>query len=294
MAYGGNGLGAGGQMAGGSGWGGGYGRGTGGRAVGQTGSSGSGGSYGGHGKNAGGGDMGHGGTAQGTSQSGHSGGYGKGSPSYNGGGSSRPSPTPRPSPKFDFSAVAGTRPGISHPALNPSPGHGGGGGGKPTPTPTPTPTLKPKKAPKDLSGHPYYGIGDYTGNRAAEYTYRDMYQAQWKDYQDRFLSHQRAYMQAATSADLLNEQLSRISYRAKRTKNNASQYRSMAMARYGMQGSVEQQQAFDADSVLQQALSRSTAENGSRMAALDRQQAALTGGGIRPQMQIGQTGGATS
>lgn len=140
-----------------------------------------------------------------------------------------------------------------------------------------------------------YGIGDYSGSkREAEYTYRDMYKAQWQDYKNRFLPYQDKLIDAVTSRDMLDEQLSRISATSDRSKKLSAETAMITRSRYGMEQTAQQQQSFNSNSNLNSALGLANAENNARSSAYDRYQSAMTGAGIRPQETVGQTGGATS
>lgn len=139
-----------------------------------------------------------------------------------------------------------------------------------------------------------YGVGDYSGDRSAEYTYRDLYRAQWEDYKKRFLPYQEELIDAATSTAMLDEQLSRISATTSRSKKLSQEAAQIARSRYGMEQTAQQEQSFNSNMNLTSALGQANAENNARSAAYDRYQAAMTGGGIRPQETVGSTGGATS
>lgn len=139
-----------------------------------------------------------------------------------------------------------------------------------------------------------YGIGDYSGSkREAEYTYRDLSRAQWKDYQDRFLPYQEKLMDVATSTAMLDEQLGRISAISNQSSNMARQNASLAMARYGIDQSDQMQLAAQSDITRNQALSQTNAMNNARSAAYDRYQSTMTGSAMRPAATGGSTGGAS-
>lgn len=139
-----------------------------------------------------------------------------------------------------------------------------------------------------------YGIGDHYGDRAAEYTYRDLYKAQWEDYKKRFLPYQEELIDAATSTQMLDEQLSRISATTKRSQKLSQEAATIARSRFGMDQTAQQSQSFNSNMNLTSALGEANADNSARSAAYDRYQSAMTGAGIRPQETVGGTGGATS
>ncbi len=138
-----------------------------------------------------------------------------------------------------------------------------------------------------------YGVGEHSGDRSAEYTYRDLARAQWEDYKNRFLPRQEELMNAVTSTQMLDEQLGRISATSKVTGDAARQTAEMMRGRYGMQQTDAQRQAFDAGSAISGALGQANAQNMARQAAYDRYQSSMTGAGIRPLENKGSTGGAS-
>lgn len=141
-----------------------------------------------------------------------------------------------------------------------------------------------------------YGIGDYSGSsRGAEYTYRDLYNAQWQDYQDRFLPVQEQLINEATGTAMLDEQLGRITALSATSKSLSNEAATIARSRFGMEQSSQQQAAFNSNLNLDTALNMASAQNNSRSAAYDRYQSAMTGGTMQaPVNTTGETGGATS
>ena len=140
-----------------------------------------------------------------------------------------------------------------------------------------------------------YGVGSYDGNkRQAEYIYRDLYKAQWADWKNRFQPYQDQLIDAATSRDMLDEQLSRISVTSSKSKKLSAEAAAMTRARYGMEQTKQQQQSFGSNANINSALSLANSENNARSAAYDRYQSAMTGASMRPEEAQVETGGATS
>ncbi|WP_045405398.1 hypothetical protein [Vibrio jasicida] len=141
-----------------------------------------------------------------------------------------------------------------------------------------------------------YGVGNYTGSHAAEQTYTDLYRAMYEDWKNRFEPYQQVLMDAATSTEMLDEQLSRISATTERTKMQASQTAEMNRNRLGLQQSATQKAASDNRMGISAALGDINAKNSAREAAYENYQSVMTGGAFENfdpgNMQTG--GGGTT
>lgn len=135
-----------------------------------------------------------------------------------------------------------------------------------------------------------YGIGNYSGDRAAEYTYRDLYRAMYDDWKARYQPYQEMLINAATSTEMLDEQLSRISATTNRTTKQAEQNAAMARQRYGIQETQTQQSANDSRMGINAALASVNAKNSVRQDAYDNYQNVMLGGGLRPEIEDPSTG----
>lgn len=136
-----------------------------------------------------------------------------------------------------------------------------------------------------------YGVGDYGGDQAAELTYRDLYLAQWEDYQERFLPYQELLLDTVASQEMLDQQLSRITAVGARSTELSRDFQQKNLARYGMTQTAGQTDSFEDNLAMNEAMSVATAQNQARDAAYDRYNAAMTGAGLRPQVVDGSTGG---
>ncbi|EGR3070231.1 hypothetical protein DMW20_11760 [Vibrio parahaemolyticus] len=125
-----------------------------------------------------------------------------------------------------------------------------------------------------------YGVGSYSGDHAAENTYIDLYKAMYEDYKKRFEPYQEILMNAATSTEMLDEQLGRISATTARTRQQAEQTAAMNRGRLGIEQTQTQQQANENRMGISSALSDINAKNMARESAYDNYQNVMTGGGL--------------
>ncbi len=140
-----------------------------------------------------------------------------------------------------------------------------------------------------------YGVGNYAGqDREAEFTYRDLYRAQFQDWEKRYLPLEKQYVDEATGARLLDQQLGRIGQSSTRARQAAQQAANIARSRFGLQQTAEQQQALKSGLGLTNALSTVNAMQNARGEAYQNYQDAMTGGAFAKEgIQQQGVGGAT-
>ncbi len=136
-----------------------------------------------------------------------------------------------------------------------------------------------------------YGVGNYTGDDAAQKTYTDLFRAIYSDYQQRFEPYQEELLNAATSTEMLDQQLSRISATTERTRQQAIQTAEMNRGRLGLQQTAQQKQASQSRMNTSSALADINAKNMARQSAYDNYQNVMQGGGFRPDIQNPSVGG---
>ncbi|GAB7221302.1 hypothetical protein VoSk93_05130 [Vibrio owensii] len=135
-----------------------------------------------------------------------------------------------------------------------------------------------------------YGVGDYTGDHAAEKTYIDLYRAMYDDWQTRFEPYQQILIDAATSTEMLDEQLARISATTDRTVAQAEQTAEMTRQRYGIQESATQAAANDSRMGINAGLAEVNAKNNARDDAYENWQNVMLGGTMRLEKPEANTG----
>ncbi len=136
-----------------------------------------------------------------------------------------------------------------------------------------------------------YGVGSYSGDNAAEQTYIDLYKAMYADWQQRFEPYQDILLDAATSTEMLDDQLARISATTERTRLQSEQAAEMNRGRLGIQQTQSQQQANESRMGLSSSLADINAKNNARSAAYDNYQSVMTGGGFHIGDITASTGG---
>ncbi|UKA12941.1 hypothetical protein [Photobacterium damselae] len=141
-----------------------------------------------------------------------------------------------------------------------------------------------------------YGVGNYAGDkREAEFTYRDLYRAQFQDWEKRYLPLQQQYIDESGGVNLLDQQLSRIGQSATRARKASEQAAGMARSRLGLQQSAQQQNAFNRGMGLTNALATVNAMQNARGQAYQNYQDAMVGGSFAKQdIQQAGVGGATT
>ena len=135
-----------------------------------------------------------------------------------------------------------------------------------------------------------YGVGVYGGDHAAEKTYVDLYRAMYDDWQTRFEPYQQILIDAATSTEMLDDQLSRISATTDRTVAQAEQNAEMTRQRYGIQESATQAAANDSRMGINAGLAEVNAKNNTRQAAYENYQNVMLGGTMRLEQPDVSTG----
>lgn len=136
-----------------------------------------------------------------------------------------------------------------------------------------------------------YGVGSYSGSHAAEQTYIDLYRAMYADWQKRFEPYQKILMDAATSTEMLDEQLSRISATTERTRQQSEQAAAMNRGRLGLQQTESQRQASESRMGISSSLADINAKNMARQAAYENYQNIMLGGNLRPDIGSPSVGG---
>ncbi|EGQ8030252.1 TPA: hypothetical protein ACX3EJ_001034 [Vibrio parahaemolyticus] len=141
-----------------------------------------------------------------------------------------------------------------------------------------------------------YGVGNYSGDNAAEKTYADLYRAMYADWQNRFEPYQDVLMNAATSTEMLDEQLARISATTQRTKQQSEQTAAMNRGRLGIQQSETQKAANENRMGISSSLADINAKNTARTAAGENYESVMTGGalGAYKPGDVSVGGGGTS
>ncbi|MBS0056971.1 hypothetical protein [Yersinia sp. Marseille-Q3913] len=117
-------------------------------------------------------------------------------------------------------------------------------------------------------------------------TYANLMRGQYNDWLTRFYPKQKELMGLATSGELMNQQLTRVSDSSANSLRAAQLGTQNQLARYGVTQTVNPN---DNSLGLRSALAMAGAKNGIREAEQDRQMNILTGGSasLREQMRIG-------
>ncbi|WP_145500029.1 hypothetical protein [Yersinia bercovieri] len=120
----------------------------------------------------------------------------------------------------------------------------------------------------------------------ASETYANLMRGQYNDWLTRFYPKQKELMGLATSGELMNQQLTRVSDSSANSLRAAQLGTQNQLARYGVTQTVNPN---DNSLGLRSALAMAGAKNGIREAEQDRQMNILTGGSasLREQMRIG-------
>ncbi|HEN3614745.1 TPA: hypothetical protein U5E40_004073 [Yersinia enterocolitica] len=117
-------------------------------------------------------------------------------------------------------------------------------------------------------------------------TYANLIRDQYNDWLTRFYPKQKELMGLATSGELMNQQLTRVSDSSASSLRSAQLGTQNQLARYG---TTQTANPNDNSLGLRSALATAGAKNGIREAEQDRQMNILTGGSasLREQMSIG-------
>lgn len=129
--------------------------------------------------------------------------------------------------------------------------------------------------------------------RYAEKTYADLIEAEYQDYLTRYKPAQEQYVDLATSTELLDEQLSRISIRGDKAFDLANASKKLTLGRYGVTESAEQTDQYQKQNQLSSALSMAQQKNSARVHHGDRQMAMMTGASL-PSVRTDINAGARS
>ncbi|MBY6105034.1 hypothetical protein KUW19_00895 [Ferrimonas balearica] len=136
-----------------------------------------------------------------------------------------------------------------------------------------------------------YGVGNYTGDKAAQKTYADLTRAQWEDYKKRFLPVQKDYMDAVTSGKMLDEQLGRITTNVDNAFSSAAQAQQINQQRYGIKTNSTQDAASARSNAFAQSAATAQAMNTTRQGAEDTMNAFMEGSGARNAVINANQGG---
>ena len=132
-----------------------------------------------------------------------------------------------------------------------------------------------------VDGTTDYGkFHDQDSDSYAEDVYSDLIRAEYSDYEKRFKPVQDDYLDLATSTDLLDQQLGRISANTNKSYDMASLAKKHNLGRYGVTQSGEEESRNQKSNDLDASLSIANAKNSTRSHAYDRQQAMITGGAM--------------
>ena len=127
----------------------------------------------------------------------------------------------------------------------------------------------------------------------AEDVYSALIKDEYADYQNRFAPIQDQYIDEATSMEMLDEQLGRITANTKSGFDLADKAASMNLGRYGVTQSQEDQSKNNNQSSLNQSLATAQAKNSTRTHHSDRQMAMVTGSSL-PDVRTEISSGASS
>lgn len=149
----------------------------------------------------------------------------------------------------------------------------------------------PDASVPSVSGSYGYGVdeGANYGKHFAADTYASITRAQWNDYTSRFLPVQRQLIDAVSSPELLNEQLSRIGTNYGSAAGQSQAVQAFRNQRYGVGGSQSGAvgQSATTNAAMTQALSQASAMNATRQDSNDRSQALISGGSTRSTISTG-------
>ncbi|MBY6093863.1 hypothetical protein [Ferrimonas balearica] len=125
------------------------------------------------------------------------------------------------------------------------------------------------------------GWGNPNSSTYAQDTYARITREMWADYQHRFYPYQQQYLSLAEGNQLLDEQLGRIGTNVQNAYGTAAQSREMMNQRYGINPGGMQQQSYQQNNAMAQALTTAQAKNATRENAEDRYFSAMEGNGHR-------------
>ena len=127
----------------------------------------------------------------------------------------------------------------------------------------------------NTSGTPTVNPND---DEYASKTYANLIRSEYGDYQQRFQPYEQRLMDYASSRDLLDQQLSRISANVNNAYNNQNLSAGNIMSqRYGLSRTAQEQQSNARQTGLQRALSTAHAKNNTRQADYDQRMGIITG-----------------
>ena len=125
---------------------------------------------------------------------------------------------------------------------------------------------------------PNVGSRNLSSDTYASDTYADLIRSDYRDYETRFKPYQERLLDLASSTELLDQQLGRISATNKSAYANKAKTNAMNNQRYGVVSSMGQKQSNERLDSISQGLAIAHGKNNTRTHFADQQMGILAGG----------------